>query len=355
MAGWTTTVWEAADWALLTNIQDFIKAYNERRVAVGAAAVDVPAAGEDVQLATFWSTVQDWLEANASSFVQSHGTDGNPYAANYYDGLATIDMWAWADVLVSADIATGWRRQTTLGSWDTPGTMQAGDIIGPWIFEDLQAVMARFVWTRYYLKAVTGNVRREASYTIAYDDPTPPFHTWAGLTGHLDALWPSVALTASESPLVAWTAGREWYAPAYEWNGAAGIHRASRQFQAVVPGAVSPAVDYYVKPIIVTRGALGTATYDGNGDFDGYEDLFKLVDTQTGYGTVTSATIGTNDAGSPPTWCAYPGASPPDGDEATSLGYEIGGSVESDGTITDGEDYCVGVIRWNNATGFVYY
>lgn len=53
----------------------------------------------------------------------------------------------------------GWRRQVTFGEWAEAGKRQTGDIVGPWILEDLQAVLSALKWrvfNAYYVGETKG-------------------------------------------------------------------------------------------------------------------------------------------------------------------------------------------------------
>lgn len=118
-------------------------AFNERYYAHTESllySTDI-VAGDDIQAQSYWQTYQDDLESMATSapwFDPTFDPDGETGIGNW-----DIDAWRTA-----ANIASGFRRVTG-SSWpadwtdyDDPaysyGTIQAGDIIGPWLFVDLQ-------------------------------------------------------------------------------------------------------------------------------------------------------------------------------------------------------------------------
>ena len=140
---------DISDW---TSAQDtaaaneIVLAYSERRQCVGDAAVDPLDAGDNAQDTAFWKGMQDWCESKCTSFVN----DGVTIA-----GASSITMYTLSTWRTEAGIADGFRRATT---WPTDwtdyadaaysyGPIQAGDIRGPWIFEDLQKAFDALRWT----------------------------------------------------------------------------------------------------------------------------------------------------------------------------------------------------------------
>jgi hypothetical protein len=117
-----------ATWQTLLN--EITSAYSERRRAVGQSYY-APATNTIVQSASYWTALQIWLEDNCTSFID--WVDGPLTEAGNNFLYFTFKKWRAAAGLN----AYGFRRSTD-GSSFSYGQMQAGDIIGPWIFEDLQ-------------------------------------------------------------------------------------------------------------------------------------------------------------------------------------------------------------------------
>ena len=127
--------------------QEIILAYSERRQCVGDAAIDALAAGDVKQDTTFWRGVQDWIETNCVKWVDD---------AVAIAGESSITMYTLATFRTEAGFETdGFRRAT---EWPTDwtnaadaaysfGKITAGDIVGPWIFEDLQKAFDAMRWT----------------------------------------------------------------------------------------------------------------------------------------------------------------------------------------------------------------
>jgi len=126
------------------------------------AAVDVDT---DVQIATFIKAMQQEAVRNDlenyDGWVRSHNDDGTKRATDYYDGEEDFVYWTLVTMLtvVSGSKATHFRRvegdtlPTDWTDWEDDaysyGYITAGDIIGPWIFRDLQDVINLKVWTLF--------------------------------------------------------------------------------------------------------------------------------------------------------------------------------------------------------------
>ena len=99
-----------------------------------------PVQGTDVQAATYWVTLQSWLETECLSFIDHvKGPLNDDEDAFLYFTLTT---WRTTAGLNSS----GFRRSTDNGASYSYGQMQAGDQIGPWIFEDLQKGFGALKW-----------------------------------------------------------------------------------------------------------------------------------------------------------------------------------------------------------------
>ena len=150
---WTITTWDDVDWSAAATLNEFVGAVNERKSALGQGSpFATVVAGDDVQAASFFVAYQAWIEANRGSFVVSHIV-GDPWVGGHYDGEAAIATYAnLAAVFSGAGLAhSNWRRYTTHpdeAGVVAYGQMQAGDIIGPWIFEDIQKCLNVLVWTK---------------------------------------------------------------------------------------------------------------------------------------------------------------------------------------------------------------
>ena len=152
-----TPIVEGLDWQALSFVNEFIKAYNERLPNREAFTPMVELeGGEDIQIVTFWTTLQTAVTEQFNSPTITTTDEDNEYQIQWvipYDWSESPTSTAppvknWAQFCdYSPDMhADGFRRATT---WPTDwtdldddaysyGNMQIGDIIGPWIFADLQ-------------------------------------------------------------------------------------------------------------------------------------------------------------------------------------------------------------------------
>jgi hypothetical protein len=146
-----TAVTLTTDWAAQAFGTELALAVYERKRAAGisSAGASSVSAGDDAQAASFWADLQDVLDDLCTSYVD-HTAGADPYAG--WEAF-TLSSWRLAAGLSSS----GFRRATT---WPTDwtnmadaaysfGQAQAGDIIGPWIFKDLQLGLSALKWTLY--------------------------------------------------------------------------------------------------------------------------------------------------------------------------------------------------------------
>ena len=183
---WPIETWtSASDWQAAATASAFWEAIAERQKAIGTSPYTIfPAAGADVQYIGAsaptgttdkfsWALLQGAAynlaeagkAATAARWVMAHDADGTPRATDYYDGETAFDFWPdFATMMktVHSDVAkTTFRAATT---WPVDGegdddwtnrdnaayayrTIQAGDIIGPWIMQDLQDLLNLMLWT----------------------------------------------------------------------------------------------------------------------------------------------------------------------------------------------------------------
>lgn len=189
MAGWNVTTWQNADWSATANYKQFWEAFYERRLLVsGVPAGPVPADGADCQyggtVPPVSSTdrfslgvVQAWVISQVDTglgltipWIQTHTAAGDPI--DYNGGtLASVERWdaesffksmgCWkdsthwgfrratvmpADWTDASDPAWQWDCQYAPGYTPKFGLMQPGDIMGPWVFQDLQNALNRLKW-----------------------------------------------------------------------------------------------------------------------------------------------------------------------------------------------------------------
>ena len=159
MAGWTDVSGNDFDWQAVSFVNEFITALNERASVAGLSAFDTTkSAGHDIQDRDFWYDMQKWVEDNCGSFSQSKENPGGGWTTMDYDGKGAIAAWTWDNLktYIKGAIQGGFRRYTTHpddGGSVAYGHMAVGDIIGPWIFQDLQKAINALEWTAYTASA----------------------------------------------------------------------------------------------------------------------------------------------------------------------------------------------------------
>ena len=150
-AAFTSPV-EALTWQEL--LDEITLAYSERRQAIGQASY-TPEKGRDVQAVEYWTTLQEWLENNCAQFIN--------HIAGPLTGDATeflfFDLETWRD---AAGLDEDGFRRSVDGVNFSYGTMQKGDIIGPWIFEDLQKGFGALRWSAKTTDVASSNSGRSS-------------------------------------------------------------------------------------------------------------------------------------------------------------------------------------------------
>lgn len=328
---WTLD-WTVAnqDWAAVANINDFQKATNERKdaIQVGAAdALKVP--GDDVQEAAFWNAMQTWIETNYGSFVVSHDA-GVARAADYYDNRATIDAYGnLAAVFSAAGLGTtDWRRYTTHpddAGADLGGKIVAGDIIGPWLFEDLQLVLNVLIWTAGSSMAWTDKIR----YYGEDDNEI----TWAAAKAGAEAVWAVSALAQTRPEAYSYgnlNIGGVFTARLY--RGALYL-----KIGANIGTGCSRAIDWHA------YAEKWHDVWDANGDGLIENSWAKWLTDSPGQAVAqpqSSVRLG-SDVTILPVWCDEP----PGAEQVQSKGYRVEGGGTPSGRC---------LVRWDIANGFDY-
>jgi len=148
-------------------LNEILAAQRERELAAKPASTDfrVPlAGGEDIQGKAFFADLQEWIEETALYYIDHMQAD----SSGLYDGI-DCDVVTGNDIpnytlaswrAVAGLPSDGWRRaQTWVPDPVAPdynvdpvflagGRMEAGDIRGPWLLDDLQKALTALKWTR---------------------------------------------------------------------------------------------------------------------------------------------------------------------------------------------------------------
>ena len=168
-----TLIAHAVDWQALNFVNEFVEAFNERvPVNESSIALDEVSIGDDIQKSSLWNGMQKAIEDqwDGSTPIYTSTPIGGDYrlygsmrwlyphsVADSLDALPDIPDWGDFCVTNTSMPDDGWRRATSwnplVDDWtnlDDPmwsragnghGRMQTGDIIGPWIFKDLQTAL----------------------------------------------------------------------------------------------------------------------------------------------------------------------------------------------------------------------
>jgi len=345
---WTYTYDGSAfnDWNAVARIKEPWEAVKERNIALGTSGPYIPAAGADVQYggtAAPASTtgdfsfrwLQGWVEANLGSFAVSHDA-GVKRAAGHWDGDVMPVAYAnLAEVFSAAGLAhSDWRRKTDLAAWATPGKQQAGDIIGAWLFEDMQKVLNVLIWT---IENPAWDRDGDDNITTAADNSG--LSVWADFQTELEDDFAAASPGPSGDPPQAGV--RASYSLGVFEGAATRLYSFGRISS--IDDDVAKAIDWYALIAAHVQG-YHESEYDRN-DPDvpaGYEDLAYNWTTTThaaasGTDLVAPTALGDTLMGFP-VWCTEP---PPDGDD---IGY-IAGWVA---------DEIAAVARWDVVNGFTY-
>jgi hypothetical protein len=178
-----------ASWQTL--LDEITLAYSERRQALGSSsytAID----GRDVSAAGYWNKpsypdmgLQYWLETSCTAFI-NHVT--GPLSGSDLV-FFTLDSWQEeAGLNRSAVAGESFRRAAAWDGVATPtweyGFMQAGDIIGPWIFEDIQKGFGALKWSENsysYIETIESFTKAKTLWFHI-----PALELWTEFHGFLD-------------------------------------------------------------------------------------------------------------------------------------------------------------------------
>jgi hypothetical protein len=146
MAAWTP-ITLGTNLQSLDLINELVLGYDERRKAIYTPLGKDPIeAGDIIQGYKFWKGMQEGLEDCADGSTDYIFIDDTISPIGLGD-LPWLDQATW---FTNAGIPDGWRRATVMpDDWTdyadpaySYGYMQVGDIIGPWIYVDLQNAMS---------------------------------------------------------------------------------------------------------------------------------------------------------------------------------------------------------------------
>lgn len=292
--GWPTTNWNNADWSALSTVNAFIEAINERLKAVSKVPtlLSLVEIGTDVQSAEFWRTIQEWTMGLACFFVESGYTGGSsrPPSITFERAFQLAGL-----------TYSNWRRYTTHpdeGGMPQYGVMQPGDIIGPWIFEDIQKFLN--VLTRTWHEEAGGSRVIASGRTRKMGTNVPRNSNWADFKVGAEAAYASWAA----SPVTAeWLSSGVWAIPGFKLDALHVCWGDSALTFDGWPDHVSGSVDFFYMGI---NGEGSFCTYDDQG-FGLTEDTYLLKASKTFAAASADVNAGvTIGDGSFPNWCSMP-------------------------------------------------
>jgi len=312
-------------------------------LSVGATCTDknFVVEGTDVRATSWWRAFQDAVEAGYGSFLVCADA-GVMRSTKYWDGADLLNLTAQhygslaelfsAAGLTAAHGNTTWRafadESEDNGGTDEARKILAGDIIGAWIMEDLQAVLNVMVWT-------------EGS--SSWDSKTEDNYRYGN--GDWEANW-ALAKTGAETDWTANGASNEVAGTPRAY--ASGEEQAGNYRGALVRAyyygktaglddTVARTIEWYVRagpPAI-----YDTEEFNAQGDAgvaDGVLTCYQEQVTAAASGeTVYSDALGSLNL---PTWPDVPAVG-----ETRAKGYLMGSPADP-----------TSVIRWNVTDGFTY-
>ena len=390
--GWSTSDFTDPTFSYQEIADEFWGALRERKLAMGMASDFVPAAGANIQIASDIAPssptgnfslryMQEWIFTysyaghDGNYFTRTYGRDGTSRGSDFYHHSQTLHgitldgflptwaspgrlMWSVRAMRTSSPnssdqiyfrAATEWPSDWT--DWSDAAYVEngryaeKGDIIGPWIFQDIQDCFNMLVWTqREGVWSNEGEDNKHIGTGYVIEWPGPLTYSDAAVKAESD--WdasPDIS-DATGTPLY-WT--QYWLNSGYEPKRlSAVLHRKYSYLTAIVPyiSDVKRDIDWYIS---ATRGSLSDVFANGS-DIDFWSEYiwsdWNLFDRDSPAAAssdfVTGRTIGEGVdplSTKPEPW---PSVLPGAGDSGPAVGwYRKGDTV---------------LIRWNVTSGFTY-
>lgn len=250
MANFTPIV-AGLDWQHVNFINELRGAWSERRQSIGGAPVADVVAGHDIQSVSFWKDMQEWCENNCASFVNHNETIA---------GQSSVPMFSvpsWRDA--AGMNSQGFRRTqiwnpSNPGDWENDiafehGFMEEGDIIGPWIFDDLQKAFTALKWTQKASQCDDSQMKtllNSSTFNCA----------WWGRANHIAAYLPRGWETNIHGPYVYGAMGRIYHKEYQNWRLSSVRYRGTPKVTGVST-IVPCSCDIYFLPITLIWGGSG--------------------------------------------------------------------------------------------------
>lgn len=315
-----TAVTNNIDWQAVSFLNEYVGAVLERDAVVsapgGPGGVLLPStvvAGQDIQSASgVLKDLQTYITNSGNRWL-------DPTPADYNGDAAMPTEMTLAQLYTAGGITSGFRRATTIPTdWTdyndaafSYGLITAGDIIGPWIFADLQSVLN--VMTR--TTAVDPDYHTEKPYlgnSGGFSVSPTPFASWALAKAASDTSWASQP-DQPTSP-TAYAISQGFYSAINGWGATMNRGRSTVEVNGQ-PSGQDRTVTWYIKP---TKSTTATSSvFNANGDkrLGGVTDIVENVlnemvsDTFTGIAVgnhVSTEKIGTVAESVKAVWAADP-------------------------------------------------
>lgn len=336
---WSTTTWTPGN--IQQYADEFFLALNERSGLfpdeLWEYQYEALNPGTAIQQYNLWWGLQHMIEYIAQYFTISHENGiekSTPALIQQINGYETL-----ADVFAATDLPhSNWRRYTTHpndGGTVQYGRVQAGDIMGPWVFEDIQKCLNVLVWTTAGTNSVPGmSYVHTANFVdgVNYSGYGLDERTYTAAKAGAIADWG--LSTSTYYHVMAYSHAHGQYLNYYgRWDWDADIRHSDAKIQVtgLSAGVMREAI-FYIWPI-----SLYGYDFDDNG-YGFTRDEYNMVGSpKTGDGeTITSDLSGT-DTATMPNWIEDP---PPGQGGAWGLGF--------------GTSFAAAILKWNVAGGFEY-
>ena len=161
----------------LSGANKIVLSYSEHRQVSGirghTGAVAPLTQGSNAQDKSMWTAIQGWIKFASDGTNYSSFLDYDLFTAN---GGAL--RFTFARICTLAGLANNmFRRAVETDEDDNPiflgpeseedyGLIQSGDIVGPWVFEDLQACLSEMRWTLGEVSYKDGSVTYKQAWVI---------------------------------------------------------------------------------------------------------------------------------------------------------------------------------------------
>lgn len=206
------------DWTDVANQWLLWQMYNERRVAVlgSAYSLPMPNAGADVQSGRSTNPttttgefsirgIQDFIESTMVGLCKGWNLTADPFELEYFTSIEEAREAAGIN-------STGFSRQTEAGVWAEPGVVQAGDIIGWWLYSEVLLMLQLIKIKGYYegnWVAIGDHYHVGGSGDTASDIVGTNFY-WTTARTNAEASWAEHTGSPATSPLALFNGYFPW-------------------------------------------------------------------------------------------------------------------------------------------------